>query len=147
MHASGAVGLAVWFYPVYYGVFALIIAVAIALLWGSLRRPLERFAGTWPAKRLRWAAIPAVTLGFLALQTLLGAVARSTRTSLGPLSVLHGPWSETVGFLTLLLSLLTLVEGVVYLLRVRYPSERRIPAEGDVDRVEEEPGEEDAGEL
>jgi len=120
-------GYAGWFIPVYLGFFALVAVVAIALLIAVLRRPLERFPGSWPAPRLRWAAVPAIVVVLLGLQLALIGLAFLPGEAL--FTTVKG-WlaggAATIGLATVAFSLATLAEGIVYLLRVAFPLSRRV---------------------
>ena len=130
-------GFAGWFLPVYIGFFVLVAVLVIVLLVAVLRRPLERFPGSWPAPRLRWAVVPAIVLGLLGLQLALIGLAFLPDGSLfaiakGRLS----PGAASIGLATVAFSLATLAEGIVYLLRVVFPSGRRMADSGDAATVE-----------
>jgi hypothetical protein len=137
-------GFASWFLPVYLGFFVLVAVVAVVLLSVVLRRPLERFPGSWPGSRLRWAAVPAIALALLGLQlALIGSAFLPDKALFATAKARLSPGAPSVGLATVAFAIATLAEGILYLLRVAFPAERRKVGHHDADGAEAD--EADAG--
>jgi hypothetical protein len=123
---GASVGFAGWFFPVYIGFFVLVALVAVALLMAVLRRPPERFPGSWPSPRARWGAVPAIALVLLGLQlALIGLALVPGKAVFSTLKGWLAPGAATIGLATLAFAVATLAEGIAYLLRVAFPAGRR----------------------
>jgi len=127
-----------WFFPVYVGFFAVIALIAVAIVVSAARRPRDRFLSSWPAPRWRWITIPAGYLLVLAFQVaLIGLSLLPDKSAYKAVSAAIRPGAPLMGLATMLLALATLAEGFVYLLRVVFPAQRRLPAPDEGARVDE----------
>jgi hypothetical protein len=138
---SGHSGYASWFLWAYIGVFALFSAIALWWLVDVVRRPLERFPGTWRAPRLRWGLVPAAWFVVVGAQLLAWAAGLALRAPAAAQKLVS---AANLGLVTLLLPIAMVVVGIPYLLRVAFPRAR--DAEERPDPMGEETPEEGAAE-
>ena len=119
-------GFQPWVVPVQMGFFALAVLVGVALLVDVLRLSPDRSLGSWPAPRVRWAVVPAAFLVIVGLQVVLvGLSLLSDKSIFAAARAALVPVNAGLGLATFGLAVATLAEGIAYLLRVVFPSERR----------------------
>jgi hypothetical protein len=132
-------GYAGWFLWAYVGTFVLFTGLALWWVVDVVRRPADRFPGSWPAPRLRWGLVPAAWLLAIGAQTLawlLGVVLRAQATAVRFVS------AADLGLATFVLLIAMIVVGFAYLLRVAFPHPGRVshaePGDPDEEHADQE---------
>ena len=103
----------------------LVPALALLWLWDLWRRPESQFHGSWPYPRVRWGIVPAAFLVINVVGLIFPKVFWIDVSAIGLIFAM-------------------LVFGIAYLLRVVFPSDKRITSiETGADDDASEPGQAD----